>query len=292
VQAALEQQESGQAGRGEPGGEGQQEPLVTSLARALAGAVIFALPLMMTMEMWWLGFHLDRLRLALLLVVSLPLLVGISHFIGFRETFDFWEDTVDALVACAVGLVASALVLLLLNTLERGTSPADRVGMVAIQAVPASMGALLARSQLGGGSRREREEKEQQAGYWGELFLMVVGALFLSLNLAPTEEMFLIAYKLTPWHSVALALVSLAAMHAFVYGVGFHGQADAPAGVPGWSLFLRFTIPGYALVLLVSLYVLWTFGRTDGESLTEGLRTVLVLGFPAAIGAAAARLIL
>lgn len=45
---------------------------------------------------------------------------------------------------------------------------------------------------------------------------------------------------------------------------------------------------GYRL----SLYILRTFGRTDGSSLGEVLMSVVVLGFPAAVGAAAVRLIL
>jgi uncharacterized membrane protein len=48
----------------------------------------------------------------------------------------------------------------------------------------------------------------------------------------------------------------------------------------------------YVLSLLISLYVLWTFGRTDGLGLLELVKVTLVLGFPAALGAAAARLIL
>jgi uncharacterized membrane protein len=55
---------------------------------------------------------------------------------------------------------------------------------------------------------------------------------------------------------------------------------------------MRFTIVGYALVLLLSLYILWTFGRLDGAAVSEAMMSILVLGFPAALGASAARLIL
>jgi hypothetical protein len=39
------------------------ELYAVSLARAFGGAVIFGIPLMMTMEMWSLGFSIDRLVL-------------------------------------------------------------------------------------------------------------------------------------------------------------------------------------------------------------------------------------
>jgi uncharacterized membrane protein len=49
---------------------------------------------------------------------------------------------------------------------------------------------------------------------------------------------------------------------------------------------------GYLLALLLSAWLLWTFGRLDGLSAINGLKAAMVLGLPAAIGAAAARLIL
>ncbi len=44
-------------------------------------------------------------------------------------------------------------------------------------------------------------------------------------------------------------------------------------------------------MLLTSLYVLWVFGRTQGHGLAEIADAVVVLSFPGAIGAAAARLL-
>jgi putative integral membrane protein (TIGR02587 family) len=121
---------------------------------------------------------------------------------------------------------------------------------------------------------------------------MAAGALFLSLNLAPTEEMVLISYMMTPWHALVLAGVSLMLMHAFVYSVGFQGHAEVPEGSHWSGIFLRYTAVGYALCLLISLYILWTFGRIAGLSLEGTIMATVVLAFPAAIGAAAARLIL
>ena len=64
------------------------------------------------------------------------------------------------------------------------------------------------------------------------------------------------------------------------------------AGVSLWSEFFRLTVVAYAVALLVCLYVLWTFERAADLALPELLMEVVVLGFPAALGAAAARLIL
>jgi putative integral membrane protein (TIGR02587 family) len=263
------------------------------LARAFGGALIFSLPLLMTMEMWALGVHMDDLRLALFLGLTIPLLIGLAYHAGFEDTFDLKEDAVDAFVALAVGFITAAIGLSLFGIFKPGMSPDEIIGKTAIQAVPGSIGALLAQTQLGV-QQVDKDERgvEKEETYGGELFIMVVGALFLALNLAPTEEMVLIGYKMTEWHALVLVIVSLVIMHGFVYAVEFRGGSTRPEGVSVWSAFLHFTIVGYAIALLISAYVLWSFGNLDSTSLQESVLATVVLAFPAAVGAAAARLIL
>jgi putative integral membrane protein (TIGR02587 family) len=261
------------------------------LARAFGGALIFSLPILMTMEMWWLGFSIDEFRLALLLLLSIPLLIGLSHYMGFEDTFGFKDDALDAFVALAVGFAAGAVTLSLFSVIGSDISASEFIGKVSIQAVPGSIGAMFAQSELGGKDRK-KEQRRRHAGYGGEIFIMAAGALFLAFNVAPTEEMVLIAHQMSVWHSIALALVALLVMHAFVYAVEFQGTHSIPPETPFWSVFLRYTVVGYAVALLISLYILWTFGRTDGLAFTQAISILVVLGFPSAVGVAAARLIL
>lgn len=266
------------------------ESFARGVARACGGAIVFSLPLMMTMEMWWLGFYLEPARLALLTLVLLPVLVGLSHVAGFERTFQWRDDLLDALVAYAVGFTAAAVMLAVFGVIHTGQGAREVLGKVALQAVPASIGALLAQSLLGG-ARALRPAGPRPERYVEELVLMGVGALFLAFNVAPTEEMVLISYKMSEWHAIALALSSLLVMHAFVYAVRFAGQRAAPpAGLA--AAFLRYTVVGYALALVISAYVLWTFGRWNGAGPEAVFMMVFVLGFPAAVGAAAARLII
>jgi putative integral membrane protein (TIGR02587 family) len=103
--------------------------------------------------------------------------------------------------------------------------------------------------------------------------------------------MILIGFKMSPWHGIALVLFSILLLHAFVYGVGFAGQETPPEGKGFRVRFFGYTIGGYGISLLVSLYVLWTFGRTEGADLNQIATMTAVLGFPAAVGAAIARLV-
>ena len=244
----------------------------------------------MTMQMWQLGFYENRLKLFLLTFLTVPLLVGVSRYAGFAETSTWREDLLDACVAYAVGATTSTLVLLLFAIIGPETTLDAVVGKVALQAMAASLGALLARGQLGQKGADE-DRRRREAGYLGELFLMAVGALFLSLNVTPTNEVELLAYRMGPWHALALALVSMLAMHGFVYAVRFQGGTDLSPATPWRSAALRFTVAGYAVALAISLYVLWSFGHVAGTAWAGVARTVVVLGFPAAIGAAGARLI-
>ena len=283
-------------------GAGESRSFLIGLGRGAAGAMLFGIPMLMTMELWQLGFYIERWRLFLLLIANIPLLILLAHRIGFERTSTVAEACRDATIAYGLGIVISAAVLIMLGDIKPHMPLSEILGKIAIQSVPASIGALLGRSQLGGqAGKDEHEEDEEEGGavpdeistsYSRELFLMAVGALFLNLNVAPTEEIILIAYKMTPWHALGTICVSIAIMHGFVYAVAFKGTHEISEETPWWHAFFRFTLPGYMVAMLISLYVLWTFGRLDDTAPTQMLMSAIVLSFPGAIGAAAARLIL
>lgn len=261
------------------------------LARAFAGAVLFGLPLLMTMEMWWLGFQMSPGRLALLTTLFFPFLVALSWHAGFEPTFSWKDDVLDALVAYGVAFIASAGLLAMLGALGPGNGLREALGKVCLQAVPASIGALLAQSQLGE-STAGSDARGGRSSHASELFIMAVGALFLAFNVAPTGEVLIISLRLDAWQVLLLLVATLAIMHAFVYGAAFRGRPRRHPQARWWSLFGRFTVTGYAIALLLSAYLLWSFGRLEGLSAIGSLKQSVVLALPAAIGAAAARLIL
>ncbi|GHC73125.1 TIGR02587 family membrane protein [Limoniibacter endophyticus] len=264
--------------------------LARDTGRATGGAIVFSLPMLMTMEMWWLGFYMDRLRLVLLLALSFPLFLALSSKIGFERTSGWIGDLVDTLYAFTVGAVVSALILLIFGVLTHDMAFEEWTGKIALQTVPAALGALLARSQLGTGDRDDHDDEEEET-LASEVLFMAVGALFLGFNVAPTEEMLLISFQMSEWHALALIAASLLLMHGFVFALDFKGGTEIGEGLHHHS-FLIFTVTGYVLALLISLYCLWTFGRLDGLSFEQAVMATVVLGFPSAIGAAAARLIL
>jgi putative integral membrane protein (TIGR02587 family) len=277
-------------GREPAGGDvSELNSFVTGLGRGVAGALFLALPMLMTMEMWYLGFYMARERLLLLLIVNIPLLILLAHRIGFERTFTWREAVRDAIIAYGIGIVTSVVVLGALGLLTGDMPASELTGKIALQSVPASIGAMLGRSQLG---HDDDKEDGKETAYTGELLMMAAGALFLSLNIAPTDEMMAIAYQMTVWHALAVALLSIALMHGFVYAVSFVGGHELSPETPWWHGFIRFTLPGYVIALTICVFTLWIFERLGGSSTVEIMLSVIVLGFPASLGAAAARLIL
>jgi len=260
------------------------------VARACGGALLFSLPILMTMETWQLGLHMERVRLALLLTTIVPMLIGLAYYLGFEDSTDLLDATVDAFVAIVVATTLAAVVLYVLGVLRTDTGANEWIGTVTLQTVTGSIGALLAQSQFGRSS--DKNKRRREGGSVAEYFFMAAGALFLSANIAPTEEIILIAHMMSPWHTVALLVVSLLVMHAFVYALDFKGQHERSAGTTLWSEFVSFTVVGYMIALAISVYMCWSFGRFDGMSFASALQMSLVLAFPAAVGAAAARLVL
>ncbi|MBI2249416.1 MAG: DUF2391 family protein, partial [Brevundimonas diminuta] len=195
---------------------GEDSAYIRDLGRAFGGALLFSLPLLMTMEMWALGFAAEPERRLVFLLAALPVLFGLAHYAGFSARRGLVNNALDTLVALAVGFVTAAGLLLVFNVLDL-SSPASAVGQMSLQAVPAALGALAARRQLSGDPD---EGDEDEASYPGELFLMLAGALYFAMNLAPTEEMRLIAYMTTPLGALGVLVLSVILLHLIVFEAG------------------------------------------------------------------------
>lgn len=311
-----------------------KKEFLIGLARAFAGAIIFSFSIIMTSEMWWLGFTMARHRLAIFILLSIPNLILLAYFIGYKKTVTFKDAAISAFVAMFVGYITAAVFLFTFGLVDFGMSWNEILGKVTVQGFTAAFGALFAQSQLGtrdkdkkkekqddknsqdsgesesttssaensgdnnseksdGGQESEAERLIPKESYFAKLFLMSVGAIFLAMNPAATIEMPLISYKMMDWQFVFLGFLTLILMHGFVYSFKFRGQNDRiPDNASSWSLFLRYTVVGYAIALGVSAFSLWAFGTLDGLSLEEIVKVTLVLGFPAGLGAAASRIIL
>lgn len=109
---------------------------------------------------------------------------------GFEQRKRWRDDLRDMGIAFGIGLITCAVTLLFLGQIKPGMTPDEIVGKIAVQTVPASIGALLGSSQRGSHQADVAETTAVQT-YLSQLFLICIGALFLGLNVAPTQEMLL-----------------------------------------------------------------------------------------------------
>lgn len=259
------------------------------LGRALAGAALFALPLFMTMEMWAFGFTMDRGRLLVMLIAAMPILVGLSYFAGFERAFGLVDHVLDTFAAIAVAAFSALCVLMLFGVLQWGAPVGEVAGKVAVLTLPGAIGALLAHKQL---DDDESAADAKARSYFAKLFLMAIGAIFIAFNVAPTEEMILIAHQISPWQAIGIALISLAALHALLFLAELPGRAERRGDDSFFSVFIRYSLAGYGICAAVCAGMLRCFGRLDGVSIFEASEFVIVLGFPAALGAGAAQFLI
>lgn len=261
-------------------------------ARGAGGGMMLALPLLMTMEMWWSGFHMSTWRLLLFFAVNFGILVVLEHYSGFRDEDTFVDELQDAVAALGIGLSIAALVLFALARISPGMPWREIVGKVVLQSIPASIGASIAVSQLGVRSE-QHEERKERAGFWGTQGIALAGAVVFGFNVAPTEEPMVLGMTMHWWHVLLLLALSLLVVHALVYAVEFRGSHVVPEGRTLLGHFFSTSVVSYIVALSMAAYLLWTFGRIGGDTgLMTALHMTVVLGFVTSLGAASAKLIL
>ena len=120
---------------------------VNDAVRGVSGGLLFGIPLLFTMELWWIGSAARPIRLAAVLVVTFAAVVVLTKAAGFRRAADVtWSDVlVDSVEAVALGLVCVAGVLLLIREITTSTPPGEAVGKLVYAAAPFSLGVAVAR---------------------------------------------------------------------------------------------------------------------------------------------------
>lgn len=277
------------------GGWGEE---LDGLQRGLTGGFLVGIPLIYTMETWWIGQSISMPRA--LLFVALAYLINLAFvaFAGFRrQEAGARRPFGDALVATAVAMVATAITLMLLNQLNTSHPLDVVVGRIAVDALPVSLGVSIANHVLA-----PRETRTSSEGDDGEaqrrlspVMLDVgaafAGALFLSLNIAPTEEVPMLATEVPTLMIPAIILFSLLVSYAIVFAAGFGGQESRLETPGAFQHPLTETVLAYVVSLATCTLTLWLYGQIGFDTdLYVIYAQVILLGLPATIGAAAGRL--
>lgn len=273
---------------------------VDDLLRGLTGGFLVGIPLLYTMETWWIGETVSMARALVFLAVAYAVNLALVSYAGFRrqEPGSFHRYT-DALEATALAVVASAVTLILLHQIRADQPLGVAVGRIAVNTVPVSFGVSVANQILarnaangeeGGGDRGDADQSALRATLL-DVGAACAGALFLSLAIAPTDEMPMLATEVPTLHLPAIVLFSLALTYAIVFEADFGGR-ERRRQTPGIAQRpISETVLSYGASLVTCALVLWLFGQIEpGMDWSIGFAQVVLLGVPGAIGAAAGRL--
>jgi putative integral membrane protein (TIGR02587 family) len=263
-------------------------------ARGVGGGLLFSLPLFYTMEMWAIGLTASPGRLAALVGGTFALLVAYNRVAGIHGTHRLRDDLLESVEEMGLGLAVAAVLLAALGRFPAdGLSPGV-LGVLTLQAMVAAVGVSVGTAQLG---QAPDDNEADDAGddkedavprtVIGEVVVALCGAVLVAANVAPTEEIVLLGAELTPAHLAALIALSLAVGGGLLYVSAFRGsERVAGAGLGP----LRGTVVTYAVALVASAALMWVFGHVEAGA--GSLGALVVLSFPAMLGASAGRLLL
>jgi putative integral membrane protein (TIGR02587 family) len=121
--------------------------------------------------------------------------------------------------------------------------------------------------------------------------LALCGSVVVGGNVAPTEEVIMLAIEADAYHILLMALLSLGLSVVVVYFSDFRGTGQHHAGGLAFAITVD-TCLSYLTALATSAFLLWFFGRFEGVNFEIAFAQVIVLGVLASLGASAGRLLI
>jgi putative integral membrane protein (TIGR02587 family) len=256
---------------------------------------MFSLPLLYTMEVWWAGFILHPWRILLFGGGTFLLLMLYNRFAGLRRNASWAEVVIDSVEEMGIGILLAALVLWLTGQIGVGGGAMETLGKISVEALTVSIGVSVGTAQLGaddeGQSGISGDGDADPDEYLSQAALALCGGVLFAANIAPTDEVWVIASENGPWRCLGIAAFSIVLGGLILFFADFRGSRIHVAR-DGVLLRIRGVVTTYAISLFAAASMLWFFGKLQGEPLEHVLSMIVVLAFPAVLGASAGRLLL
>ena len=258
--------------------------------RGVAGGLLFSLPLLYTMEVWFAGFLMPPHRQLTYVLFALVLLLGYNRYAGLHPDTTWTEVAIDSIEEMGIGLLVSAAVLLLIGRLSWEQDASEMIGRIVVEAVTVAIGVSVGTAQLGADERTGMKGRDESS-IGGQLTLALCGAVLFAANIAPTEEIVLIGIELSGVHLALLGVGTMVLATLVLYFSDFLG-ARRWARAEGPFAMFRGAVVTYAVGLVASAAILWVFGRFDGMGAAAIAGQTVALAVASTVGASAGRLLL
>lgn len=273
------------------------------LIRGASGGFLFGIPLLYTMEVWWIGSTVGPIRLLMALVLTFAVVFMLNRTSGFRKATDV--NTIDAVMdtieAMGLGILCAGVILWLLQEITLQTPLNEAVGKLIYEGVPFTLGVALANQFLSGNSQGDQDtgngptprpgSKGQLNETLSDIGGTMIGATIIAFNIAPTDEIPMLAAAVSgPW-LLAVMVASLVISYGIVFQAGFANQQKRQQQQGIFQRPLSETIASYLISLIAGMAMLFFFDKVQfGDPWQMWLSHILLLGLPATIGGAAGRL--
>jgi len=265
--------------------------------RGLTGGLLFSLPMLYTMELWWAGFLSNPVQLLIYFLVGIGLLLIYNRFVGIRGNTSFLDRFLESLEEMGLAILLTAFILWITGRITVLMSVKEISGKIIVEAVTVAIGISVGKAQLGRDREgRNKENEENKISMRHDLIkaigISLCGALLIASNIAPTDEVIVIALESKSYQLLIIAILSIVIGGLVLYHLNFTGTQNLLVKQKNHRKALAGTIIMYAISLISSAFMLWFFGRFENVSLYGMVAETVVLGFPAALGASAGRLLI
>ena len=276
------------------------------ILRASAGAFLFGIPLLYTVEVWSIGSATQAPRLLAIMMITFVVVWLLTQTEGFRRTLSLnpVAALMESIEAMAIGTVCAAIALILLRRITLETPLSEMLGKLVFEGVPFSLGVALARSTLSRDRIRDRTRRTLPLPQFStpnalnlrdtlvDIDATLIGAIIIAFSIAPTEEIPLLASAIPPLWLLLIMAASLMLSYIIVFASGFTNRWERQQR----GLFLSpvtETLVAYLVALAASVVMLIFFQQLNiQDPWQEWLSDTIVLGLPAFVGGAAGRILI
>lgn len=275
---------------------------VDDIVRGLSGGFLFAMPLLYTMEVWWIGTYLKPGLMLLILGLTFGLVFLLNQTAGFRrvQPTRLIDGLVDTVEAMGIAVVCATLILLLLRRITFETSLNESLGKIVLETLPVALGVAISNQYLSSSRQDDPgkqsdpkifEQKQALNATIADFGATLIGAGFIAFSIAPTEEIPMLVAAMSHPRLLMIMAVSLLLSYSIVFTSGFSDQQKRAEQQGLFQQPLSETIMAYLVSLFAAALMLWLFHQVSfADPWYLWLSYSIVLGLPAAIGGAAGRL--
>jgi putative integral membrane protein (TIGR02587 family) len=281
---------------------------INNIVRGACGGFLFGIPLLYTMEVWWIGSLAKPRMMLVAIMLTFIVVYLLNRTEGFRKykAADLpYKALIDTVESIAIGTCCAAFMLILLREITPDNFLRESVGKIIFESVPFSLGVALSNQFLGdsrSGTSEGRNDLKSNPGQnqsdelnatWSDIGGTLIGATVIAFNIAPTDEIPMLAAAVSPGWLLIVIITSLVISYAIVFESGFSNQQKRRQQRGIFQRPSSETIASYLVSLIAASFMLWFFQKlTFSDPWTMWLDYSLLLGLPASIGGAAGRLAL